>query len=630
MTIASLEFKDHANPFQGDSAIRNIIATDAIGELFEIRLFLRSMDPNLPLDSFVREEARFQIALSAMSPGRSWVGIVREMALMETQPAGQSTYELVLVPFIWRLSERINFRVFQHKTAFEIVKLLCDEWNVPVAPPLLSETHPTLEMRVQYGESDLNFVQRLLEEEGLDFYFDPKGLLVVSDALQQGPKREGALRFVDLPQLSPSTAYVWTLSFSEALRSTAFAFRDHDYRVALEPPVEGTAALEAPASPSLEVFGKRFGSVLAEEKSTGLKVADAYGVARSRAARAERLAKLGLEQLRSGRGKVSFTTNAYDVLPGLGLSITEHPHPKVATPLLVTGVLIHGPASDEMAFRVTAVFADEPYRPKAVFEKPHAHGVQPAVVVGPPNEEIYTDELGRIQIRFLWEREKGFVDGCCAWVRVGQTSAGEGYGLRTTPRVGHEVLVAFVDGDPDQPVVVGSLHNMTAIVPEGLPGAQTKTVFRSQSYPGGAGFNELSFDDEAGQELVYLKAQSNYSQLVRGSSAEQIGNQKMIVVGGSRSMVIGASNQISVGAKHEVTVMGSSTPESLAIVAQGAPSVAPTDSRVALSMGYAVASTSSAFYAAEGGQAFLSAEGTLSIWAKGVVKIFGGPNVQIR
>src|SRR5262249_51743912 len=157
-----------------------------------------------------------------------------------------------------------------------------------------------------------------------------------------------------------------------------------------------------------------------------------------------------------------------------------------------------------------------PYRPAPRTPKPQVMGMQSAVVVGPKGEEIHTDEHGRVRVQFHWDRRGQYDDDSSCWIRVSQAAAGAGLGMVTTPRVGHEGLVLFLEGDPDLPVVCGSVHSTTSRTPHELPGHKTRSSLRSSSSPGGDGGNELTFEDAAGKELVYLHAQNGMQTVVRG------------------------------------------------------------------------------------------------------------------
>jgi len=199
-------------------------------------------------------------------------------------------------------------------------------------------------------------------------------------------------------------------------------------------------------------------------------------------------------------------TNIADLRPGTIITIEGPPHPALDPRLggwLVTSLSIDGSAQGEWTVRATAVPAREPYRPARRTPKPRAEGVQSAVVVGPAGEEIHTDEHGRVRVQFPWDREGTLDEHSSCWLRVAQGWAGAGFGLFALPRVGQEVLVAFMAGDPDPPVVVGRVSNALNPPPLKLPDERTQSVWRSASSPGGGGFNEIRLEDRRGSELTW-------------------------------------------------------------------------------------------------------------------------------
>ena len=302
-------------------------------------------------------------------------------------------------------------------------------------------------------------------------------------------------------------------------------------------------------------------------------VADDRGVARMSEKRGEALAQLMIESMHADRRVVTFETNAPDLRPGVVFAISGHPRFDVSgdTQLLMTHMVIEGDlaTADAWKFAGTAVPASRPYRPAMTTPKPRLYGIQSAVVVGAQasilgtiaggaatagasasalpgkagsaarvaldgaataaallDNEIYVDELGRVRVQFNWDREGQFDGNSSIWMRVSQGWAGGGYGLFTIPRVGHEVLVAFLDGDPDAPIVVGSVHNVVEPVPFKLPENKTVSTWKTASSPGGAGFNELRFDDAAGREHLYLQAQKDMDHLVKNDFKEAVGHNR--------------------------------------------------------------------------------------------------------
>jgi uncharacterized protein involved in type VI secretion and phage assembly len=252
-------------------------------------------------------------------------------------------------------------------------------------------------------------------------------------------------------------------------------------------------------------------------------------------------AQRALDSIRATRYAVHFSTNAVDVAPGAVLSLAGHPKQALAPDkrLLVTEVLLEGSPDGEWDVAVSALFADTPYRPPIVTPKPTMSGSQTALVVGPEGEEIHTDEFGRVRVRFHWDRGSPKGDGSSCWLRVAQGWSGPGYGFVAMPRVGQEVLVGFLEGDPDQPVVVGTMFNNTSRIAHQLPGHKTRSSWKSSSSPGGEGGNEVLFEDAAGKELVYLHAQKSLQEVVRADRGTVVGKTASTLAGEKHLITVG-------------------------------------------------------------------------------------------
>ncbi len=202
------------------------------------------------------------------------------------------------------------------------------------------------------------------------------------------------------------------------------------------------------------------------------------------------------------------------------------------------------------------MFTDVPYRPPLKTAKARVNNVQSATVVGPPGQEIWPDEFGRVRVQFPWDREGTFDDHSSCWIRVSQGWAGTGYGMMVIPRIGQEVLIGFLEGDPDDPVVVGRVFNATQVVPYTLPDHKTRSTWKSNSSMGGGGFNEIMFEDLKQQELVWMQAQKNLRKLVKNDETITVGHDRQKFVVGNETETTG-SNRVEVTGTNrtEVTLL---------------------------------------------------------------------------
>ncbi len=321
---------------------------------------------------------------------------------------------------------------------------------------------------------------------------------------------------------------------------------------------------------------------------------------------AMRLSQTHLESLRATSFCISFSTNAIDLTPGTTFSMRNHPRTGLGPKdkLLVTSFMLEGTPDGDWDMNAQAVFANRPYRPAMATSKPVVHGVQSALVVGPPGQEIYTDEHGRVRVQFHWDRENQHDDNSSCWMRVSQGWAGAGYGMITTPRVGHEVLVSFTHGDPDLPMVSGSAFSTTSPVPHQLPALKTRSSWRSKSSPGGDGANEIMMEDAKGKELVYHQAERDMQ----------------IVVKNSRGAVVGQVDSALIGKKYSAHISQPALPP---------PTILPTgiemvDRKITLTTGEASITL-------EKDTLTIRAKKLITIESEGDdIRIQGGPNVKIN
>ncbi|MEO5727439.1 MAG: type VI secretion system tip protein TssI/VgrG, partial [Byssovorax sp.] len=236
-------------------------------------------------------------------------------------------------------------------------------------------------------------------------------------------------------------------------------------------------------------------------------------------------------------------------------TIDAHPRGDIADKkLLVINSSLEGEPGTEWTMKGESVYTDVTYRPQRLTPRPRVQGVQSAVVVGPPGQEIYVDEFGRVRVQFHWDREGSYDDDSTAWVRVSQGWAGAGYGFLNLPRVGQEVLVEFFEGDPDRPVITGRVFSYTRRVLYKLPDDKTKSGWKTESSPGAGGFNELSFEDAAGREVVHFQAQKDFTELVKNDQSSTVLNNRSASITANDSMTVGGSQSFSVGQSQSHTI----------------------------------------------------------------------------
>jgi type VI secretion system secreted protein VgrG len=524
-------------------SVRHFAVFEAVSSLFLVSVLARSESPSIDIEGIVGQPASLRVVSgwshARAGSARMWSGVVSSMeqvAAVQPTPHGAqlSSYSIRIVPKMWLLTQRRNYKTFQHLSIPDIVDQVLGEWGVEGAWEINRGSYPKLEYKVQYGETDFAFITRLLEEAGISFTFpdgDGQGSkLTMSDKLEANPARAGGpLRYVDNPSPQSEKEYVTRVRLQCSVKPGAHVIRDYDFR---NPSFAlfGEAPKAAGAEAKYEQYHYEPGAALVEGGKGGGRTpaADDKGTARHEPSAAKDRAVRMLGGTRGDKRVVSFETNSIDIYPGQILSIGRHPHAEIGdgTRLLVTEFTVQGTPGDEWSMSATAAFADAPYRPAQKTPKPRVNGVQSATVVGPGGQEIHTDEFGRVRVQFPWDRLGKNDDNSSCWIRVSQGWAGTGYGMIVIPRIGHEVLVGFFEGDPDQPIIVGRVYNAKATAPYALPENKTRSTWKSDTSLGGGGFNEIMFEDKKDQELVWEQAQKNRRRLVKNDESVSIGHDR--------------------------------------------------------------------------------------------------------
>ncbi len=535
--------------------VRLFTITERMSGLFELNVIAVSEAPDLDFEAIIGQPMSFTIH---RGHARTWAGICSHVQQLAAEERGLSTYQLTLVPTLWLLTQRRNHRMFQLMSEIDIVQKVLGEWGIsPVMR--LTGTYKKRKYRVQYGESDYTFLCRMLEDAGVSFYFDAGGgesALVLDD----GPQGNGArapLFFRDNPTASSSVDHASNVRVGRRLRPGKYTLRDHDYRR----PADYKLLASAGGSPGVEAKLERFhyvpGAFLFEsDKGGDSPSADDKGSYRTDEAAGNSIAERRLDAKRADAKTVSFSTNVQDLAPGVVVLILDHPKGDLGAgkPQLVTEVSASGDHAGEWSCSCTAVSANAPYRPALVTPKPKAVGVESATVVGPAGEEIHVDEFGRVRVHFHWDRESQMDERSSCWLHVSQPWGGTGFGGSALPRVGQEVIVDFLGGDPDRPIITGRVYTNLQKTPYKLPDNKTQSGLKSNSTNKTGGYNELMFEDAAGRELVRMQAEKDLNKLVKHDEDVTIGNDRTKQIGRDDSHDVGRDRQRTVGRDESVDV----------------------------------------------------------------------------
>ena len=508
---------------------------EGISQPYRFVVELVGRNPDLDFESLLQQPAFLRLDAAGE---RGIHGLVQRIE--QTECAGKlSRYRLELGPQLLRLALRRNCRIFQARSVPQILETLLDEHGIQGEARhfQLGSSYPPREYCVQYAESDLEFLQRLCAEEGLHYHFEhgtDGHRLVFGDDQTAFPRLGQPVPYKPASGQAGETPTVQRFSVRLEARIEDVVRHDHDFR---QPrlALECAARLDQPS------------------------VQEDYGFPggfRDRA-RGRQLAQRALEAHRHDRTLAEGDSDHPLLAAGHFLELREHPRRDWNQLWLLSEVRHAGrqpqvleaygdAGGDTPGYRngFTATPWDIPFRPQPT-SRPRLLGTQSAVVCGPVGQDIHCDALGRIRVQFHWDRDGQRDEHSACWLRVAAGWAGEGYGALVLPRVGMTVLVSFLDGDPDQPLVTGCLYHAENPPPYPLPEHKTRSVFRSRSTPGGEGFNELRIDDRKDAEQIYLHAQRDWEQ--------HIGNDQQLQVGHAQHEQIGANRFLEVrGEEHRL------------------------------------------------------------------------------
>jgi type VI secretion system secreted protein VgrG len=434
-------------------------------------------------------------------------------------------YRAQVHPWLWFLTRASNCRIFQNMTVLQIADKVFESYPFAhVKKVQLRNDYPTREYNVQYRETDFNFVCRLFEQEGLYFCFEydnGRNTLLLMDSLSAHktlPVLEAPFHQESIGAAPQDRITAW--SVNREIQPGKYTIDDFNYRT---PRDRMTGDCAQPKDHDLAEF----------------EIYD-YPGEYARAGEGSVYARTRIEELHARYEQFSGSGNLRQAAAGRLLKLQEYPRYNgdyLATSVSYNasvGEFASGGADAEFHCGVSAIPANTPFRPARITPKPIIQGPQTAIVVGKSGEEIHTDEegLGRIKVQFHWDRYSKTDENSSCWVRVAQPLAGSGWGFLSLPRVGHEVVVEFLEGDPDHPLVTGSVYNEVLKPPYALPTEKTRSGLKTHSSTGGASsnFNELRFEDKKGEEEIYFHAEKDMGIRIKNDRREWIGNNSHLIV----------------------------------------------------------------------------------------------------
>lgn len=541
---------------------RSMTCSEALGRIYTYRLELLSTKGDIKIADVLGTS--MTVVLDLPEGGeRYFNGIVTRFAYRGWRD-GKASYEAVLQPALWLLTRSSNCRIFQDQSAIDIVKAVCNDAAygglIALDVGSLSGTPAARTYCVQYRESDFNFVCRLLEEEGIYYYFthqDGAHTMVLADSYGAHTPAAGyaTVQFRDEDQhRDPLEEAVTRFAPGGEIQASSYALNDFDFEKASASTTGGlltkATIAAAFAQPSYEQYDY-----------PGRYTTSSAGSA---------IARARMEALHGQCEQVEAFGNARGLATGALFTLSEHPRDDQNREFLITAAETEiagigygtGGKNTSTEFRCAfqAVGKEHSYRAPATARKPVVQGPQTAMVVGKDGEEIWTDKYGRVKVQFHWEREGKANETSSCWVRVQQGWAGKGWGAIFIPRIGMEVVVSFLEGDPDQPLVTGCVYNGDSMPPYALPGEQTKSTIKSNSSKGGGGFNEIRFEDKKDSEEIFVQAEKDFNRVVKNNDTLKVGFEKAdkgdqtIEIKNDRSLDVGHDHKEHVVNDHIVTI----------------------------------------------------------------------------
>ncbi len=523
-------------------------ATEGLSQVFAVDLELVSEDGQIAFEDVLGQDATFVIDTGSGTP-RTFKGIISRFE-QGAVGARFSRYYARIVPHLWKLGHRTDCRIFQEMTVKDIVDDVLEragigtdtyEWRT-------QGEFKAREFCVQYRETDLDFVSRLLEDEGIFYFYeygdDGSQTLVFGDSTSAYIPILGDE--TELPYREPrgqvsTDEHVSTLRLAESVRTGSVAIKDFSFKTP-KVPLEGANA-SGSAFDDLEFY------------DSPAELFESGHVSQS--------AEVRLDEMRALTKVATGVSVCHRLTPGHKFSLREHERSDFNSEFTVVELVHEGyepevlgqerPDLDEettYANDFRAVPSDVIFRPPRITPRPYIRGTQSATVVGPEGEEIYCDEYGRIKVQFHWDRVGENDEHSSCYVRVSQQWAGPGYGFQTIPRIGNEVIVGFFEGNPDRPHVIGRVYNAENMPPYTLPDNKTQTGIKSESSKGGEGFNEIRMEDLKGEEQLYVQAERNMDTVVKNDQTHRVGNLRTREVGADETVNIGANRTVAVGETH--------------------------------------------------------------------------------
>ncbi len=548
--------------------IRAMDASEGLSQLFQYNIKASSDDLNINLDDLLGKMVTVDFQLPSGS-SRYFSGIVSRFSMTGVQD-NYACYEMTLRPWFWLLSQSADCKIFQHMNIPDIIKLVASDHGFTDIQDELSKTYPTWEYCVQYRESAFTFLSRLMEQEGIYYYFthqSGKHKLVLSDGYgshKAFPDYDEIPYFPESDNNQRKRDHLYQWLIDKSVHTGKYTLRDFDF-------TKPKANLEVKSNidrshdqASFEVY---------DYPGNYVEVSDGNNYVRNRMESTQMPYEIS-----NSRG------NARGLIPGHLFKLNGYPREDQNREYLIRTVqhqismdsydTSRGSGDDGFDYycSASAMPSSETYRPDKNTPVVSIHGPQTAIVVGPAGEEIWTDKYGRIKVQFHWDRDGKSDENSSCWVRVSNNWAGKKWGAIFLPRIGQEVIIEFLEGNPNRPIVTGRVYNADCMPPYDLPSQKTQSGIKTHSSKGGASsnFNEIRFEDKKGHEELHLHAERQFTQSVEVNERHTVGNdltkkvtrdEKIEIgrdhfkkIGKNHEQETGLNSKITIGSEHELSI----------------------------------------------------------------------------
>ena len=531
-------------------------AREELGRSSEFHLELLS-DPRtvIDFDKILGKNVTVKVTLADESR-RYFNGFVTRFAAAGRH-GGYLRFTATVSPWAWFLTRTSDCRIFQEKTVREILEDVFADHPMADFQFELAESYDKWTYCVQYRETDFNFVSRLLEHEGIYYYYrhiDGGHTMVLTDSIDKHEPFPGyeALRYIRPQELvRPDVEHIHRWEFSREVQPGVFALDDFDFE-----------------RPSVDLRLKR--PTPRNYSPSDYEWFDYPGLF-TKKPRGEQLAQVRGEEFGSHFERSTAMTNARGVAAGAIFSLEGFPRDDQNGKHLVVSTVLDVEFSDYEAMpetggsdfqcRFVAMTTAQPFRPRRITPKPFVQGPQTAVVVGPGGEEIYTDNYGRVKVQFHWDSRGQKNENSSCWIRVSHPWAGKAWGAVALPRIGQEVVVDFLEGDPDQPIITGRVYNAEQMPPYELPANRTQTGIKSRSSLGGspANFNEIRFEDKKGSEELFIHAEKDQKIEVEHDESHWVGRDRKKTIDRDETTLVKGHRTETVEKNETITIQGQRT-----------------------------------------------------------------------